>query len=95
MARIQERAPEEHLDGFAFDLYNTWRVGKDTRLKGMLLVIDPSSADRALVLGKNGPRVEGSKFRGWYEGMKLQEEESARLSSEVASIIGRISSLEG
>ncbi len=57
----------EYLDGMAYCLYNTWLVGKDTGLKGLLLVVDPKSEDRALVMGRNGPQVEGLEFRDWYE----------------------------
>ena len=88
----------ENLDGLAFCLYNTWKVGKGTGLKGLLLVIDPSGPDRALVLGKNGPRIDGSRFREWYAGMnisadRIQANPGARLSSELGYILERLKEL--
>lgn len=86
-SRIQAVPPEEHLDGIAFELYNTWQIGKNTGLKGMLLAIDPSTADRALALGRNGPRITGSTFREWYSSMNV-----TRLDEELGHIISKISS---
>jgi len=59
-------SPGFSLEGLSYGLYNTWRMGMDTGLKGMLLVIDPDRQDRTMVLGRNGPRLSGQVFREWY-----------------------------
>jgi hypothetical protein len=86
---------QEYLDGMAYCLYNTWRIGKGTGLKGLLLMIDPHSPQRALVLGRNGPKIDGSKFREWYAGFMIPEdmfqmEPGARLSREVGYILEKL-----
>jgi hypothetical protein len=63
---MAEDGRNEQLDGLAYCLYNTWLMGRDTGLKGLLIVVDPKSARRAMVLGRNGPRIAGSDFRKWY-----------------------------
>ena len=84
----------EHPDGLAYCLYNTWMMGKDTDLKGLLLVVDPNGEDRALVTGRNGPDIGGAKLRKWYgelesgEGFDLSEP-SAIIADELQSIAGK------
>lgn len=60
----------ESLAGFAYNLFNTWRIGYASGYKGILLVIDPFSSESALVTGRNGPRISGKDFREWNHGMK-------------------------
>lgn len=67
------RAKEYSLEGIGFGLYNTWMVGKDTELKGMLVVINPRGNDRVLVQGRNGPGIEGSEFREIYASFSYPE----------------------
>lgn len=79
---------KESLDGFAYNLYNTWLMGRETKMKGLLMVADPVSGRRALVTGREGPSVNGSDFRDWfaYEG-------EWRLEDELSRVVERISNL--
>jgi hypothetical protein len=88
-------AKRENLDGMAYALYNTWMIGKGTGLKGLMVAIDPGGENRALVIGRNGPNIDGSKFRGWYGGLKMSEEllggeAGARLEYEVGYLVDRL-----
>jgi|WetSurMetagenome_2_1015567.scaffolds.fasta_scaffold437855_2 hypothetical protein len=66
------------IDGIAFALYNTWRMGASSGLKGILVVVNPDGPDRVLVTGKNGPKFSGQEFRSWFDNFKP----SANLSDE-------------
>jgi hypothetical protein len=88
-------AKPENLDGMAYALYNTWQIGKTTGLKGLMIAIDPGRENRALVIGRNGPNIDGLKFREWYGGLKLSDELLngelvAPLAFEVGYLIDRL-----
>lgn len=85
----------EHPDGLAYCLYNTWMMGKDTDLKGLLLVVDPNGEDRAMVTGRNGPDIEGTKLRKWYEEIGSGEgvdvdDRAGLIDSELRFVAGRL-----
>lgn len=61
-----ERKSGYSLDGISYTLYNTWKMGSGTGLKGILIVIDPGTGDRVMVTGENGPDISGAEFRSWF-----------------------------
>jgi hypothetical protein len=79
-------------DGDAYCIYNTWQMGKDTGLKGILLVIDPNGNRRFLAQGRNGPGLKGSDFRSWYDEFHPSEGESS-LYAELSFIAEKIENL--
>lgn len=89
--------PGETLDGMAFCLYNTWQIGKDSDLKGLLLVVDPVGGDRVLVRGKKGPGIGGEVLRKWYGDLQpergLSVRSSAALASELDHVADRLAEL--
>jgi uncharacterized Zn finger protein (UPF0148 family) len=91
---------KEYIDGLAYNLYNTWRIGKGTGLRGILLAVDPTGPDRALAVGKRGPKISGAKFRGWYSEMKPADNGASasagdRLVAELNWIADKLSSDTG
>jgi predicted RNA-binding Zn-ribbon protein involved in translation (DUF1610 family) len=83
------------IDGIAYALYNTWKIGAGSGLKGILIVVNPDGPDRVLVTGKNGPKISGQEFRLWFSNFKpsanLSDENfRALLSEELESIAGKI-----
>jgi len=80
-----------NLDGLAFCLYNTWRMGKETGLKGILLAIDPLSSSRALVLGRKGPKLNGRKFTEWYN--ELKNSNISELDGEIEFLAGKMAEI--
>jgi len=79
-------------DGDAYCIYNTWLMGANTGLKGVLLVVDPNGNRRFLAQGRNGPGVKGLDLRNWYAGFKPSAVESS-LTSELDFIAEKIGSL--
>jgi len=79
-------------EGDAYCIYNTWQMGAETDLKGILLTVDPNGNRRFLVQGRNGPGVKGSGFRSWYAGFSPSAGESS-LTSELDFIAEKIGSL--
>jgi hypothetical protein len=90
-----ETAPECTLDGLTYALYNTWKVGADTGLKGVLVSIVPGESDRAMVQGRNGPGITGTALRDWYGGLNVpaDSEYGNILKAEIEYIAGKISQL--
>ena len=91
----EERYKGYTIDGLAFALYNTWKMGSGSGLKGILVVVDPNGPDRVLVTGKNGPKISGSVFRSWFDEAKTSEVLSdanfqAALVKELEHIAGKI-----
>ncbi|MCX6645634.1 MAG: hypothetical protein NTY09_04655 [bacterium] len=83
------------IDGVAYALYNTWKIGAGSGLKGILIVIDTNGPDCVLVTGKNGPRISGQEFRSWFSNFKpsanLSDENFlVLLSEELEHIAGKI-----
>lgn len=76
-------------EGDAYCIYNTWQMGADTDLKGILLVIDPNGNRRFLAQGRHGPGVKGSDFRNWFRGFDSSAGESA-LAAELGFISEKI-----
>ncbi len=91
-----ETAPEYTLDGLSYALYNTWKVGADADLKGVLISIVPGESDRAMVQGRNGPGITGTTLRDWYGGINLPADAdySSLLVSEINHIAEKISQIQ-
>lgn len=93
-----ERKSGYSLDGISYTLYNTWKMGSGTGLKGILIVIDPGTGDRVMVTGENGPDISGAEFRSWYSDFnpvlnpangnstRLLIEELEHIASKIESI---------
>jgi hypothetical protein len=79
----------EQLNGLAYNLYNTWQIGKSTSLMGILLLIDPQSPSRALAQGRSGPHLGGDIFRSWYSSL-TQSPASTSLAVGLASELDQI-----
>lgn len=77
------------IDGISFALYNTWKMGSETGMKGMLIVVDPMGPDRVLVTGKKGPEISGKNFRSWFSEIK-----PASLVEELEHIADKIEAVQ-
>jgi len=91
---------EYSADGIAYCMYNSWRMGKDTKYRGILLLIDPDSPERAMVTGRGGPTVSGSDFRSWYESVDYPEELTVEnrprwLATEIEQLAMKLESIPG
>lgn len=83
------------MEGIAYCLYNTWRMGVDTDLNGILLVVDLRNGKRFLVQGRNGPGIRGSSFRNWYSEYSPADDESQKpaLAGELEYFAEKIAEL--
>jgi len=59
------------MEGLSYAIYNDWLMGKDTGMKGLLVVIDPKGENRVLVQGRKGPGLTDSRFRSWFENFEI------------------------
>jgi hypothetical protein len=83
------------MGGISYALYNTWKMGSGTSLKGLLLVFDPQGPDRVLVAGKKGPNISGNTFRSWFRDFEPEQNISTEnkyqpLIEEIKHIAGKI-----
>ncbi len=91
-----EKPGKRSLEGIAHCLYNSWQMGKETDLKGLLLIVDPSGSTRVLAQGRKGPGIGGTAFREWYTSLQPPEESADRvtlLRRELDHIADKIDSL--
>ncbi len=93
-----ERRSGYSLDGISYTLYNTWKMGSGTGLKGILIVIDPGTGDRTMVRGGNGPDISGAEFRSWYSDFNpvvnpAGENSTRLLTDELEHIVSKIESI--
>ena len=91
--RIQ--ASGESLEGFSYNLYNTWQMGKSTGMHGMLLVVNPFDSKRAVVFGREGPYVKEEEFADWYsEFVPCGSEVSGKLAEEISYLAEKIAQMD-
>ena len=70
-------------------------MGKETDLKGCLVVLDPAGEDRVMVQGRNGPGIGGSEFREWFDGFEIVAGMDAQtaIKQELELITSRLESI--